>query len=30
MESITLLDCNAKQSSQFLGGNTNSPALIYK
>tara|TARA_Y100001963_G_C6793111_1_gene456783 strand:+ start:509 stop:3475 length:2967 start_codon:yes stop_codon:yes gene_type:complete len=28
MESITLLDCNAKQSSQFLGGNTNSPALF--
>lgn len=28
MESITLIDCNAKQSSQFLGGNTNSPALF--
>jgi len=28
MESITLLDCNNKSSSQYLGGNRKSPALF--
>ncbi len=28
MESITLLDCNNKSSSQYLGGNKKSPALF--